>query len=34
MEEGDGEVLGVRALDFRFSIWDFGLKREIGRFWA
>jgi hypothetical protein len=34
MEEGDWEVLGVRAIDFRFEIWDFGWKRGIGRFWA
>jgi hypothetical protein len=34
IEEGDWEVLGVRAIDFGFSIWDFGLKRGIGKFWA
>jgi hypothetical protein len=34
IEEGDWEVLGVRAIDFGFEIWDFGLKRGIGRFWA
>ncbi len=34
IEEGDGEVLGVRAIDLGFSIWDFGWKRGIGRFWA
>jgi len=34
IEEGDWEVLGVRAIDFGFSIWDFGLTIGIGRFWA
>jgi len=34
IEEGDWEVLGVRAIDFGFSIWDFGWKRGIGRFGA
>jgi hypothetical protein len=27
IEEGDWEVLGDRAIDFGFEIWDFGLKR-------
>jgi hypothetical protein len=34
IEEGDGDVLGVRASDFGFEILDFGLKRGMGRFWA